>query len=271
MKQFFVLAAIWLALLPATAGELVIRGAGPPTRLLQALASEFNARAALPQGAQRVEVPPSTGMAGALAAARAGAPLARLPRRLTADEQREGLHQTVIASELIVFATGADVSVDNVSRAQLAAVFSGRLTDWSELGGKPGPIRVFYRDDNESALRVIRKRLPEFERLAFGSNARLLNLDHEVIEHLERFGWGVGWGSAGNVRAANGLRVLALDGVAPDADALRAGRYPLYYELVLIHPAEALTGAAREFVEFIFSPAGRAVIAAFGALPAPGP
>ncbi len=258
---------VWLALAPAALAQLVVPGAGPPTRLLQALADAFNQR----HPAQRVEIPPSTGMSGALDALRSGqAALARLPRLLTEPERASGLRQVVIAREPVVFATGSLVSLSNLSRVQLAAVFAGRHADWAELGAEPGPIRVFYRAEGEALLRVIRAGLAEFATLQFSANGRMLNVDHEVVEQLQRFGWGVGWGSAGNVRAAPGLRVLALDGVQPSAASLRSGEYPLFFDAVLIYKGEALSAPAQAFVDFIASPSGRAVIDAFGALPAPG-
>ncbi len=264
MKRCLALALTWLALLPAAAAELLIPGAGPPTQLLQALASAFNAGAA----AMQVKVPPSTGISGALDAANSGSsPLARMPRRLSAAEQRSGLRQIVIAREAIVFATGADVTVDNLSRQQLGAIFTGKTTDWRELGGRPGPIRLFIRPEGENSLRVIRQQLPEFAGLRFSANSRLLHLDPEVIEQLQRFGWGLAWGSAGNLLAAKGLHLLALDGVAPSASALRSGQYPLHYEVVLIYKGAALSGVARAFVDFIASPTGQAVIDASGAVP----
>lgn len=250
---------------PAAAAELVIPGAGPPTTVVSALANAFNARA----GKLRVEVPPSSGMSGALDAVRSSqAVLARMPRQLTPQEQREGLAQTVIARELIVFATGADVSVTSLSRAELAAAFAGQITDWRQLGGRSGPIRVFYREETAWTLRVIRERLPEFTRLRFSEQGRLIHLDPELTEQLQRFGWGLGWGSLGNIRAAPGLRLLALDGVVPSDEALLAGHYPLAYDVVLIHKSGALPGVAREFVEFVASAAGRAVIEALDAVPA---
>jgi phosphate transport system substrate-binding protein len=258
--------AIWFACIPAALAQLAIPGSGPPTRLLQALADEFNAR----QPAVRIVIPPSTGMSGALDAMRSGkADLARLSRPLTPQEQDSGLRQIVVAREPIVFATGSAVTLDGLSRAQLAAVFAGRHADWSELGAQPGPVRVFYRAEGESMLSVVRRSLPEFAELRFSANGRMLNLDHETIEQLERFDWGIGWGSAGNVRAAKGLRILALDGVAPTAAAVRGGRYPLYFDAVLLHKGETLSAPAKAFVDFIASPAGQAAIDAFGALPSP--
>jgi phosphate transport system substrate-binding protein len=261
---------LWCALLaavPAHAQTVEIPGAGPPRHLLLALAHAFNQRHA----PARVEVPRSTGTSGALDAVRGGrSVLARLPRRLTAEEERGGLRQTVIAREAIVFATGAQVTVSNVSSDQLAGIFSGRIADWHGVGGAPAPIRVFYREETADTLRIIRARLPEFAKLRFAEKGRSLNFDYEVMEALERFGWGVGWGAAGNLRAAKNLRVLSLNGVTPGTDSLRSGKYPLHYEAVLIYRQDEPRGIAKQFVEFCLSPEGRRVIESFGALPPAG-
>jgi ABC-type phosphate transport system substrate-binding protein len=91
-----------------------------------------------------------------------------------------------------------------------------------------------------------------------------------VIEALERFGWAVGFGPLGNVRAGRGLRVLALDGVVPGAETVRSGQYPLYYEATLIYKPEELKGLAKRFLDFVASPEGRKAIEAFGAVPLDG-
>ncbi len=264
LRGWMVFIVCGAVLAQAHAQTIEIPGAGPPAQLLRVLANEFNARHA----PVRVNVPPSSGQSGALDAIKSGhAALARMPRRLTADEERQGIAHRAIAREAIVFATGADVTVSGVTREQLAGIFAGRLTNWRELGGTSAPIRVHYREETAETLRTIRSRLPEFATLKFTQNGRTLNLDFEVIEALERFGWGVGWGSAGNVRAAKGLRVLALDGVVPSAATLRSGQYPLYFELVLIHRRGPLPELAKQFLDFVASAGARKLIEAFGAIP----
>jgi phosphate transport system substrate-binding protein len=254
----------WAAITPAVGQTIEVPGAGPPSQLLKALAGEFNTRHA----PLRVEIPPSSGQSGAIDAVVTGrAQLGRYPRRLNAEEERKGLTYTPIAREPIVFATGKDVTVTNVSRAQLATIFAGRITNWAEIGGKAAPIRVLYREETAESLRIIRSRLPEFAALKFTEHGRMLNLDFEVTEGLERLAWGIGWGSAGNVRAAKGLRVLSLDGIAPSAGTIVSGQYPLYFETVLLYKREPLKGVAKAFHDFAVSAAGRGVIEAFGAVP----
>ena len=256
------LGASALAQAPAQPQVLSIPGAGPPTALLRALASAFNQGNA----PNRIEVPQTIGMAGAFREALGGSPLARMPRRLTDEEEKQGLKQIVIARQALVFVTGSDVSVTGLSRAQLADAFSGRVSKWSDFGGAATPIRAFYREEAAESMRQIRRLLPEFIKLEFSPQAKIIHVESALPELMQRFHWSLGWMSLENAHAATGLRVLALDGIAPSVEALRSGKYPLYLDAVLIFKAQP-TDLAREFLDFVASPAGRAVIEAQGSLP----
>lgn len=262
--------ALFLALMLSSAAcqaptqpeVLVIPGAGPPTALLRALATAFNQS----HSSNRIDIPQSIGMAGAVKEALGGQPLARMPRLLTDAEEKQGLKQIVIARQALVFVTGSDVSVTQLTRAQLADAFSGRVTKWSELGGAASPIRAFYREESSESLRQIRRFLPEFSQLEFAPQAKIVHVESALPELMQRFHWSLGWMSLENARAATGLRILALDGITPSVEVLRSGKYPLHLDAVLIFKAQP-TGLAREFLDFIASPAGRAVIEAQGSVP----
>jgi phosphate transport system substrate-binding protein len=102
----------------------------------------------------------------------------------------------------------------------------------------------------------------------FGPEARLIHSEPGVAELMQRFHWSLSWMSLENARATKGLRVLALDGVTPGVDTLRSGIYPLHFDVVLVSRSKP-SGLAKEFIDFVGSPAGRKVIEAMGSLPIP--
>ncbi len=151
---------------PAWSEDLVIPGAGPPERVLRTLADAFNAS----QREHRASVPPSTGRAGAWRAIQQDeAVLARTTDRPLGDRPVSGGTVFVpFGLDAVVFAVGARVSVHGLTGAQLADIFSGRLTDWRELGGEPALIRVIYREPTEGSFGVIKQHLDEpFRSLVF--------------------------------------------------------------------------------------------------------
>jgi phosphate transport system substrate-binding protein len=256
------------ALPPTGAGAveqtLEIPGAGPATALMQALGQAFMAR----QAQITVAVPPSVGMAGAIARARDGtAVLARISRRLTAEESK-GLVQIMIAREAIVFVGGAGVSVKNLARGQVLDLFSGAVTNWRELGGRPGPVRVLLRAPGEVMLTNLGQQFPEFGKITFSAQGRVVARDFEVQYLLERFDWAVGFLTLGSAREVKGLRVFHFDGIEPAAANVATGKYPFHVELGLIHRDEA-GNTARRFIEFARSAEGARIMAAIGVVPLP--
>lgn len=244
-------------------GEISVPSAGAPETLIRKLADAFNAK----RGTALVTVPPGIGPESAIDAVLSGkAALAGLGRTLTAAEKNRGLREWVIAREAVVFATGAGAGVENLSSRQLALIFSGGMRDWARAGGPPAPIRVLYREESELLLQIIRRTMPAFTALRFSGDGKIVIRDHQMIDLMLKFKYAAGWGSLSNIRAAATLRVPALDGIVPGAKTLASGRYPLWYDATLVY-RQAPTGVSRDFVDFVFSDAGRKIIDALDALP----
>lgn len=250
------LALVLLAVVgPAHAGMLTIPGAGPPEPGLRALATEF----AKKHPGTAIEIPPSIGIAGGLRVINAReATIVRLARRLTDDELRRfGLKQLIYGADAVVFATGRDVSIKDVTEGQLLSLFSGGKTDWSELGAARGPVLVFYREPSEVAHQAIKQHLPQFAGLSFASTAKLANSDNAMRDGLAKYRTAIGWTTLSAVSAdSDRLKSLTLNGVPASAEAVASGRYRMRVEHVLVYREDALTPEGRQFLAFVGSPVG---------------
>jgi phosphate transport system substrate-binding protein len=249
--------AFWLALAaagPAVAEELVIPGSGNPEHVLGELARAFNAQ----QTQHHVVVPPSIGTAGALREVGEGtARMGRVGRSLKPAERERGFTYVPLGRDAVVFVGGAGVTVNNVTRDQMVGAYSGKLTDWRELGGKPGPIRVVGREATDASRQVLDREIPGFASIQYHEGVKIVHLDPHAIELLDRFPTSLGFLNRSALDAAKTrLVILSLDGVAPSPENLKAGRYPLWLEFGLIYKSAALTDAGRAFLQFIQSPAG---------------
>ncbi|MFN0305169.1 MAG: substrate-binding domain-containing protein [Burkholderiales bacterium] len=263
------LCAATIALLqaaPVSAEDLIIPGSGAPERVLGILAEAFNAS----HRNHRVSVPPSTGRAGARRAIEQNeAVLARTTARPLGDGQPEsGIEFVPFALDAVVFAVGARVSVHGLTGAQLADIFSGRLTDWRELGGEPAPIRVVYGEPTEASLGAIRQHLESFRTLEFSAQGKRVYRDFEVLALLDRFGAGIGFAARSNLpMAKTPLRAIALDGFDPTPANVASGRYPMTLRFGLLYKPARLTPGARAFIAFVRSEAGRRTIEQGGVVP----
>jgi phosphate transport system substrate-binding protein len=249
----------------AAAEELVIPGSGNPEHVLGALADAFNRQ----QPQHRVLVPPTSGTAGALRDVESGAAsVGRVGRPLKADEKARGLVYVPFGRDPVAFVGGAGVGVKGLSAAQLVAAYSGASSNWSELGATPGPLRVVGRESTDASRQAINRSIRAFETIVFGESVKLVHLDPQMIELLDRFPGSLGFLNRSALQACKTRVVLlALDGVEPTAQNIEAGRYPLWLEFGLIHKPGGLGPAAKAFVEFIRSAAGVRILRELGVLP----
>lgn len=250
----------------AFAEELIIPGSGNPEYVLTQLAKAFNQQ----QSQYTVTIPSSTGTAGALRDIEAGtASLGRVGRPLKDDERNKGIAYVALGRDPVLFAAGAGVTARSITPTQAVDAFSGRLTDWRELGGNPGPIRAIGRETTDASRQALNRRIKPFENIAYGENIKVVHLDPELIALLDRFPTSLGFLNKSALGACNSKIVyLALDGVEPTSENVEKGSYPLWLELGLIYKPDALTPAGQAFLKFVRSPAGVQVLREHGVLPA---
>lgn len=265
-RAFACLAVIAVAS-AAIAEELVIPGSGNPEYLIEQMARAFNSH----QSMHRVSVPSSTGTAGALRALEEKtASMARVGRPLKEEERRSGVTYVPLGTDAVVFVAGAGVSVRGITRAQAVDIYTGKVDDWRQLGGKPGPIRAIGRETTDASRATLMREIKAFENIVFSSDVKVVHLDPQMIALLDRFPTSLGFLNRSALYAAKTKVVpLALDSVEPTPGNLESGRYPLRLELGLIYRADALTDAGRKFLEFVASPTGVRMIREHGVVPLP--
>lgn len=257
------LGAAWLS--PAAAEPLTIPGTGSAEVILGELAAGFNAL--YPE--HRVSVPRSTGSDNAVRALESDeAVLGRVSKPLKEADAKKGLRYLPFAKDAVVFAAGSAVRVTGVSTEQLSDIFTGKATNWREVGGDPAPIRVLVREKSDSKFGVIQQHVPSFRNIAFSPQAKLLHHSYEMIAMLDKFDMSIGWVTRSTLHGSRTpLKTLALDNVAPTVDNIASGKYRLVMDFALIYREQRLTEGARRFIDYIYSDGGRAILEKNGLLP----
>jgi phosphate transport system substrate-binding protein len=247
---------------PALGETLAIPGSGNPEYIVGQLAKAFNAR----QNAHTVIVPTTTGTAGALRDVGEGhTSLGRIGRPLSESERKQGFSAHSLGHDPIVFVGGAGVSVRNITRAQVLAIYSGQLNSWGPLGDYKATIRAIGREKTDTSYRAITRAIREFENVTYADTVKLVHLDSQLLELLDRYPASFGFLNRSALAAAKSKLVfLSLDSVEPNAENLASGRYPLSTEIGLVYKAQSLSDAARAFLQFVDSAEGIQVRRAHG-------
>jgi phosphate transport system substrate-binding protein len=259
---------LFLAFSPVAVGAdmLEIPGTGACQVLLRAIAQAFAAK----YPGQQVLIPASVGTAGGIRAVRQDqALLARVAQSRQGDQTSEGLKYLIFAQDMIIFAVGAKVTVKNLTSAQLIDVYAGKITDWRELGGDPGPIRVLARQPGDSSLKIIQEHQPAFRNITFPPSAKVTHTDFNMLEMLQKYKYSIGWLTFSALKGARTpVYPLALDGIAPTPENARSHKYKLLGPYALVYKEGRLNNLARLFLDFIFSKECQQLMEQYGVIPA---
>lgn len=241
----------------AHAEALKIGGTGAALGTMRLLATAFTRG----HPAAAIEVLPSLGSSGGIKALAAGSiDLAVSSRDLKEAERAQGLQAQAYGKTALVFATPSDNSVDGVTSAEVVAMFGGTQGAWPN-GTQARPIlRPKVETDTKLAEEHITGLREAFESARNRPAVPLYYTDQEAADALERIPGSVGTMSLSLlISERRDLKALALDGRAATPQSIADGSYPITKTFFFVLPAEP-SQFAKDFVAFVFSPEGRAIL-----------
>lgn len=253
------LASVLACVAPAAAGEIPIVGTGDGIELLQAVAAAFNADHA----DHSISVPASIGSGGAVTVVGADRhQLGRVARPLSGSEKAQGLSETPLVRLPSAVFVHPEARIRSLTAEQLAAVYAGKIGNWSEVGGADIKVRVVRREETDSTLIVLRASMPGWKDLPITSRSKMATTTQEAVETVKRVPGAIGFGPYSRA-LEDGTTVLSIDGKHPLDES-----YPSAATLSLIYKEPSLDEGARAFLAFASSAKARKVLTDGGGVPA---
>ncbi len=180
---------------------------------------------------------------------------------------RRGMVAREIAKVAVVFGVNAGVPVTNVSDAQICNVYAGRTTSWKDLGGPDIAIAALTRPDSEVDAEVVREKLTCLKELKMPADVKVMKRSSDMAKELAATAGALGMTTTTIVEQSGGrIKALSLNGIVPSAENVERKTYTLTRDSFLVTKVTP-PPAVSEFVEFVRSPAGAAIVAANGAVP----
>ena len=201
---------------------------------------------------------------GIEAAANGTADIGLASRALKDAEVEKGLVATTVALDGIAIIVNENCPVDDLTVEQIAAIFTGEITDWAEFGGK-GEIACIgreagsgTRDGFESITKTADKCVLKQELTSTGA----------VIAAVKSSENAIGYASFAAVEGQEGIKVLTVEGVECTAENIIDGTYVIQrpFNLVTLENAE-LSEAAKAFFDYMISEDAAELITMAGAVP----
>ena len=249
--------------LQAAAFEPVtLPGTGDSTDVLRELAAAYTAT--YPE--RQVIVPNSIGSDGGVRVVGTGeSPIGRVARKPTAEELAKygEFKYTEFARVPVAFVVNPKTGVRNLTEAQICDVFSGKVTNWKQVGGKDLPTDVQSRPEDGSNMRTIRQHMACFTKLEITPTAHMNTRNPDLVASMKTFPGAIGFMPLSEAEQ-HGYQVITVDGVAPTT-----ARYKFGIGLGFVYKV-AFSPSIQAFLDYLKTDAARAILRKTGHVPVEG-
>lgn len=185
-------------------------------------------------------------------------------RALNDEEKAAGLEETVLAYDGIAIIVNPENSVSDLSLDQIAKIYKGEITNWSEVGGSDAEIVLIGREAGSGTR-------DGFESITETEDAckyrQELTSTGDVITTVSQNPGAIGYASVASVKDT--VKAVTVDGIAATEDTIKDGSYVVQRPFVLVTMAGAeLSEAAQKFFDYITSDEVKEIILDAGVVPA---
>lgn len=157
----------------------VVAGAGPSTKVAELFFAEFGKNPVCKD--YHFEIMPTSikHKGGVLSSGKYL--FGRSGRPLSSKEKSLGKDEILLGRVPLSFAVGLETGVKKVSLQQLKQIFTRKITNWKQLGGKDATIVLVGREEGEALYSVLQQQYPAFKNLKFD---QVFTKGHEVVQFL---------------------------------------------------------------------------------------
>lgn len=242
----------------ALTGKVSTNGSTSMDKVIGALKEQFM----LDNTGVTVTYDPTGSGSGIEAASNGSADIGLSSRALKDEEKANGLEGTVVALDGIAIIVNANSTVTDLSVEQIAKIFTGEITDWSEVGGAAGTISCIGRESGSGTR-------DGFESITGTKDAcqyrQELTSTGDVITTVATNPDAIGYASLAALK--DSVKALTVGGVQATEDSVKNGSYVVQRPFVLVtKDGTELSPAAQAFFDYATSAEAAPIIAAAGAV-----
>jgi len=201
------------------------------------------------------------------------------------DAKSKGLspYQYQVALDGIALIVHPENKVDNLTIKQLSDIFSGKITNWKQLGGANMPLTLYGRENSSGTYEFFKEHVlgkVDGRQVDYSPSTQVLQGTAALGEAVARDVKGIGYGGVGYFAERNDVKILHIKkdenspAITPaennkvNYDAIWSGDYSISRYLYCYTNGEA-TGKLKDFMDYIVSPSGQNIVKSMEYIPLP--
>ncbi len=179
-----------------------------------------------------------------------------------------------VAGDAIAIVVHPSNPVNGLTIPQLSAIFSGKITNWRELGGEDGPIVLLSRESNSGThvffLEEVVRQGDSEDKTLFSPDTLLMPSSEGISSEVRQNPNAIGYDGLGYVTPDQ--KVVGVSPaedapyVKPNVETVKDGSYPIARGLYIYTVGEP-TGVIRDYLDWILGPEGQAIVQDLGFVP----
>jgi len=165
------------------------------------------------------------------------------------------LEMVQIASDAFVFIVNETNPVSDITIEQIRGIYSGKIRNWKELGGKNIPIAAMHRNKGSGSQTALEK---------------LMGNEPIKPDYTTLFGSPIGFSFRYYVTGMlgeGGVKIMTINGVAPTPETIADGSYPAAGGVYAIYRKGEKNKNVYKTVDFMLSPEGQKIVEQSGYIP----
>lgn len=182
---------------------------------------------------------------------------AEIRDELNADEVFE---TAAIGKDALVFVVNRENPISNLTTDEVQGIFSGKITNWNQLGGTNEPIAAYQRSLGSGSQALMDKLVMQGKPMADTAKVPVVESMGGLIDAVANYTGGptgIGYNVyfyVTEMRQNDNIKILSIDGVAPSYETIQSGEYPFVSEFYsVIRASERKDSPARALHEWMLS------------------
>lgn len=182
-----------------------------------------------------------------------------------AEEAGIEFNLTPIGYESFVFIVNSKNPVDSLTVSQIKDIFTGKITNWKEVGGKNMEIRPFQRDENSGSQTAFLTFMGSDADILPPETHQVFDMDGlvDVVSDYQNHKNAIGYSFRYYIETMMnnpGVKMLALNGIEPTKENIQNKSYPFFDTFFAVTVKGRETENTKKFIEWILSEQGQEIV-----------